>query len=54
MDIGAELLAENDGPMLQHGLQEMHGRPLTLPRRRQDRPDAGRLEQRWATFGRAG
>lgn len=43
-----------DGPMLLHGLQEMHGRSLTVPVRRQDRPDKDRLEQRFAEFvGRA-
>ena len=36
----ANLLAEIDGPMLRHGLQERHGQPLmTVPRRRAERPD---------------
>jgi len=52
--IDRALLAETDGPMLLHGLQEMHGRVLTLPSRRQDRPDRDRLAQRWAAFGQAG
>lgn len=44
------LLDEVDGPMLRHGLQEMHGASLTLPERKQDRPDRSRLEQRFAEF----
>ena len=37
--INRDLLEEVDGPMLQHGLQAMHGRSITFPRRRTDRPD---------------
>lgn len=44
------LLEEIDGPMLRHGLQEMHGTVLTLPERRPDRPDRGRLEERFGRF----
>ena len=47
------LLAERDGPMLRHGLQEMNRRPLTLPARRVEWPDRERLEQRFQTFGTA-
>src|SRR5450830_24270 len=31
--INREVLAEVDGPMLKHGLHEMHGRTITLPGR---------------------
>lgn len=48
--INRELLEEVDGPMLKHGLQEMHGRVLTLPERRGDRPDPERLAWRWERF----
>jgi putative restriction endonuclease len=48
--INRELLEEVDGPMLRHGLQEMHGRALTLPARRADRPDRERLAWRWERF----
>ena len=48
--INRDLLEEVDGPMLKHGLQEMHGRVLTLPGRRGDRPDRDRLAWRWARF----
>lgn len=51
--VNTDLLAEVDGPMLRHGLQEMHGRSLITPARRRDRPDPERLEQRFARF-RAG
>lgn len=52
--IDADLLAETDGPMLRHGLQDMHGRLIILPERRSERPDRDRLERRWAEFGIAG
>lgn len=48
--INRDLLEEVDGPMLKHGLQEMHGRELTLPTRRADRPDRDRLAWRWKRF----
>jgi putative restriction endonuclease len=48
--INRELLEEVDGPMLKHGLQEMHGRTLTLPARRADHPDQERLHWRWSRF----
>ena len=48
--IDHRLLAEVDGPMLRHGLQEMHGTHLTVPQRKQDRPDPLRLEERFAHF----
>lgn len=50
VSINAELLAEADGPMLQHGLKEMHGRILEVPRRRADRPDPERLDLRFQRF----
>lgn len=48
--IAVDLLAETDGPMLRHGLQEMDRRPLTLPRRRADRPDRDLLAWRYEQF----
>jgi putative restriction endonuclease len=48
------LLEETDGPMLLHGLQEMHGRRLALPRTRNERPDPERLATRYDTFLAAG
>ena len=48
--INADLLAEIDGPMLEHGLQAMHGRRITVPRRAADHPDRSRLDQRYQAF----
>ena len=48
--IDGALLDEIDGPMLRHGLQEMHGTALTLPDRRADRPDRDRLKERFVRF----
>lgn len=45
-----DLLDEIDGPMLQHGLQEMHGRSLILPTKRNELPDRERLSVRFDTF----
>jgi putative restriction endonuclease len=44
------VLAESDGPMLRHGLQEMDGRRLTLPRATTERPDRDRLQVRFEEF----
>ncbi|MCB7136049.1 HNH endonuclease [Cellulosimicrobium marinum] len=49
--IALDLLEEIDGPMLKHGLQEMHGHSITLPRRRTDRPDRELLAWRYERFG---
>jgi Predicted restriction endonuclease len=48
--INGELLREIDGPMLRHGLQDMHGTAITLPRRRQERPSQDALAARFAEF----
>src|SRR5699024_1627364 len=45
-----ELLDIIDGPMLRHGLQEMHGPGPTLPGRRTDHPDRERIDLRYADF----
>ena len=55
VEIRSDILAERDGPMLRHGLQDLHGaRLLVLPRRAQDHPDPGRLEERYKQFRAAG
>lgn len=54
VEVRTDILREIDGPMLKHGLQEMNGRPLTLPRHRADRPDADAIEERYARFRAAG
>jgi putative restriction endonuclease len=51
VQIHHRLLAEIDGPMLLHGLQDHHGKPLMqMPRRRADRPDPDRLTERYSQF----
>lgn len=48
--ISPRLLHEVDGPMLKHGLQEMHGSRINLPRRVAAHPDKDRLEERFSEF----
>jgi putative restriction endonuclease len=45
-----DVLEEHDGPMLRHGLQEMEGVTLQLPRSRDLRPREEYLEERFARF----
>ena len=44
------ILTESDGPMLLHGLQEIHGELIGLPRRSELRPDPTLLEHRYERF----
>jgi putative restriction endonuclease len=48
--IANNLLEETDGPMLKHGLQEMHGRSIQVPRRRTDHPSRDLLAWRYERF----
>ncbi|MEU4841924.1 HNH endonuclease [Nocardia testacea] len=48
--INRNLLEEEDGPMLKHGLQEMHGRSIAIPQRPADRPSRDRLAERYDEF----
>jgi len=50
VEIQSDVLREVDGPMLKHGLQELHGAKLILPTKAADRPDPERLEQRFEVF----
>jgi putative restriction endonuclease len=50
VEVRNDILEEIDGPMLRHGLQDMHGSAIFLPRARADRPDPSRLEERYAEF----
>ncbi|MCR8675450.1 HNH endonuclease [Micrococcus sp. HG099] len=44
VEIRQDLLEEVDGPMLRHGLQDLHGKPLMmLPRVKANRPDRDKL-----------
>ena len=51
--INGRLLDEVDGPMLEHGLKEMHGKAIVPPKRRSDRPDRDRLDERYQRFASA-
>ncbi|MFC0028685.1 HNH endonuclease [Micromonospora chaiyaphumensis] len=53
VEVRKDILAEVDGPMLRHGIQEMHGRLISLPRDRAARPDRDRLEVRYEQFRKA-
>ena len=44
------LLAESDGPMLKHGLQEIHESTISLPRSIDQRPDQEALLRRFTEF----
>jgi len=50
VEVAPRVLEEVDGPMLRHGLQEMAGRRLFVPRQRAARPDPERLEARYEHF----
>lgn len=50
--IARRLLDEQDGPMLREGLQGFHGRAIAVPHRREERPEPGRLAQRFDRFTR--
>lgn len=50
VEVRPDIRKDIDGPMLRHGIQEMHGRDITLPRERAARPDRHRLEERYEKF----
>jgi putative restriction endonuclease len=50
VDVQPRVLAEIDGPMLRHGLQEMAGVRLLVPRRVDSQPDPDRLGERYREF----
>ncbi|HEY3216737.1 MAG TPA: HNH endonuclease [Candidatus Eisenbacteria bacterium] len=55
VQIRHDILQEEDGPMLLHGLQELHGQNLqVVPRARELKPDPERLEERYELFQHAG
>jgi len=52
--IRSDILKEEDGPMLKHGLQGMHGQKIILPGRANQYPDKELLEMRYEKFRKAG
>ena len=53
VEVQQRVLDESDGPMLLHGLKELHRTRILLPAARPLRPDPERLERRYAAFLRA-
>lgn len=50
VEVRQSILEEEDGPMLLHGLQGIHGSTIYLPREITLQPDRDRLEERYAVF----
>ena len=50
IEVRRDILEEVDGPMLRHGLQEIHDATIQLPSRKSDRPEPSRLELRYEQF----
>jgi putative restriction endonuclease len=50
VEVRESVLAEVDGPMLRHGLQDIHGYRVQLPKRVADLPDRELLAARYETF----
>jgi putative restriction endonuclease len=49
-EIRLDILKEVDGPMLKHGLQEMHGAKIHVPRSARLKPNRRALEERYEQF----
>ena len=54
IEVRRDVLAEIDGPMLQHGLQGTHGVHIWVPARPDRRPAHENLEERYELFRAAG
>jgi putative restriction endonuclease len=54
IEVQQKVLNEIDGPMLRHGLQEMAGVRLAVPKNHAARPDRDRLAERYEMFKEAG
>ena len=50
IEVRRDVLEEEDGPMLRHGLKGMHGNRIILPKSVGQRPDPARLERRYEQF----
>jgi putative restriction endonuclease len=49
-----DLLEEFDGPMLQHGIKELHDQRIVLPRNKLHHPSQEKLDFRYQEFLKAG
>ena len=54
VEVRQDILAEEDGPMLLHGLKGVHRQPIALPRQTADYPASEYLEIRYQEFRKAG
>ena len=52
VQVRPDVLLEVDGPMLKHGIQDVQGWHLELPKRISERPDRDLLAQRYEAFSR--
>lgn len=50
VEVRPDILEEEDGPMLQHGLKGLHGQRLFVPRQARHRPDPEALAYRYERF----
>jgi putative restriction endonuclease len=50
IDVRRDVLNEIDGPMLRHGIQDLAGERLQVPRQRSSSPDRDRLKIRYQMF----
>ncbi len=50
VEVRRDLLEEEDGPMLLHGLQGMHATRIQVPRKAVEKPDPALLERRYEEF----
>ena len=50
VEVRKDILEESDGPMLLHGLKDMHNQKIQLPRTTDLRPSPVLLERRYARF----
>ena len=53
IEVRKDILLEQDGPMLQHGLKGLHEKRIILPTQKIQRPDPELLDQRYMMFKKA-
>ena len=54
IEVRGDVLKEEDGPMLVHGLQELHQKKIILPRRNELKPNRDLLDRRYQRFRAVG
>ncbi len=52
VEVRQTILEEEDGPMLQHGLKELHKAEIFLPKEKEDWPNRDFLSERYSQFNR--